>query len=63
MNHGPTTLASASVNLSAVPGLACAPGPCSVRDVWAHTDLGPFTGAIPVANLASHDVAYFTLRA
>jgi hypothetical protein len=61
MNHGTLPIASTSVNLSAVPGLACAPGPCKVRDLWAHADLGLFTGVIPVTGIASHDVAYFTI--
>lgn len=59
MNHGFSTIAATSVNLSAVPGLACAPGPCAARDLWLHADIGSFTGAIPVSGLASHDVAYF----
>jgi hypothetical protein len=60
MNHGFSPITTA-VNLSAVPGLACAPGPCAVRDLWAHADIGPFTNAIPVSALASHDVAYFRI--
>ena len=61
MNHGEGAR-STQVNLTAVPGLACAPGPCRVRDIWLGQDLAPATGAVPVSALPSHDVAYFIIR-
>lgn len=60
MNHGNSTI-NDSVNLSSIPGLACASTQCSVRDINAHVDLGTFTGTIPVNSLASHDVAFFRI--
>jgi hypothetical protein len=61
MNHGGETLQSAGVSLERIPGLACAPGPCAVRDVWAHAARAQATGTLPVPALLSHDVAYFVL--
>ena len=63
-NHGFGVVAT-SVNLTAVPGLACAAGggSCSVRDVHAHADLGRFTGFFPVASLASHDSVFIVVSA
>ncbi len=57
MNHGNSTI-NDSVNLSSIPGLACASTQCSVRDINAHVDLGTFTGTIPVNSLASHNVSW-----
>jgi alpha-galactosidase len=59
-NHGFDAL-STSINLTAVPGLACAAGACSVRDVHAHKDLGAFSGSVPVGPLASHDSAFYVI--
>ena len=61
-NHGFGTV-STSVNLTSVPGLACAAGggSCAGRDVHAHADLGRFTGSFPVANLASHDSVFIVV--
>ena len=61
MNHGESTLASNGVKLASVPGLACSPGPCRVRDVNAHADLSPATGTLVVPPLDSHDVFYVVL--
>jgi hypothetical protein len=61
MNHGEGTLASNGVKLASVPGLACSPGPCRVRDVNAHADLSPATGSLVVPPLDSHDVFYVVL--
>jgi hypothetical protein len=61
MNHGDGTLASNGVKLASVPGLACSPGPCRVRDVNAHADLGPASGTLAVPPLDSHDVFYVVL--
>ena len=63
-DHGFGVVAT-SVNLTAVPGLACAAGggSCSVRDVHAHADLGRFTGFFPVASLASHDSVFIVVSA
>ena len=60
LNHGDATRATA-VPLASVPGLACAPGPCTVRDVNARADLPPATGSLVIPALASHDVAFFVL--
>ena len=62
MNHGEGALASPGVKLASVPGLACAPGPCHVRDVNAHADLGSVSDTLPVPTLASHDVFYVVLQ-
>ena len=59
-NHG-AAARSTSIALASVPGLACAPGPCAVRDINAHADLPPATGSIAIPALASHDVAFFVL--
>ena len=59
-NHG-AVARSTAVALASVPGLACAPGPCAVRDVNAHVDLPPATGSIAIPALASHDVAFFVI--
>jgi hypothetical protein len=59
MNHGNDELVNTSVNLTLIPNLACSPGPCTVRDINAHVDLGIFTNSVPVKSLASHDVFFF----
>jgi alpha-galactosidase len=61
-NHG-FGVVNTAINMSAVPGLACAAGggSCAVRDVHAHADLGRFTGSVPVSALASHDSVFFVL--
>lgn len=61
MNHG-QGVRNTLVNLTAIPGLACAPGPCSVRDIWAGKDLPPVTRQLLVNDVQSHDVAYFILK-
>jgi hypothetical protein len=61
MNHGDGPLQSAGVVLTRIPGLACAPGPCAVRDLWAHAARADATGTLPVPMLASHDVAYYVV--
>jgi Alpha galactosidase C-terminal beta sandwich domain len=61
-NHG-FGVVSTQINLTSVPGLACAQGggSCAVRDVHAHKDLGAFSGVVPVAGLASHDSVFFVI--
>ncbi len=60
MNHAFVNVSTA-VEFSNIPTLACAPGPCAVRDIIAHQDLGSFTGSVPVDDLVSHDVRYFVI--
>ena len=57
------SVVTTQINLTAVPGLACAAGggSCAVRDVHAHTDLGRFAGSVPVDNLASHDSVFYVI--
>ena len=59
-NHG-VVPSAAAVDLAKVPGTTCGTGPCAVRDVHAHKDLGSFTGTVPVAALASHDSAFLVI--
>jgi hypothetical protein len=58
MNHGNSTISN-SVNLTSVPGLACASTQCSVRDINAQTTR-VIQGEIPFT-LESHDVGFFKL--
>jgi hypothetical protein len=61
MNHAATTLSAVDVTFATVPSLAHLPigTAFTVRDLWAHADLGTFAGgAISIKALASHDSAF-----
>ena len=60
MNHASST-ADLSLDLSAVPGLACKAATCAVRDVWARKDLGTAKGTYTAKGVAMHDAAFFVL--
>ena len=40
------------------PAVLTRPQGCAVRDVWARSDLGSFTGGSFTATVASHDAAF-----
>lgn len=46
-----------SLNLADVPGMK---GPCDVRDIWQHKDLGNYANSITVS-VDSHDAAFLIL--
>lgn len=46
-----------TLNLTDVPGMT---GPCDVRDIWEHKDLGNYAGSVTVS-VASHDAAFLVL--
>jgi len=60
MNHDAST-ASLTVNFSTIPGVTCTT--CKLRDVWAHADLGSFTGTYTASNLITHDSAFVIVSA
>jgi len=57
MNHATATTAL-TVNFADIPG-GCTT--CAVRDIWAHADLGTFTGSYTAKALAGHDSAFLLL--
>jgi alpha-galactosidase len=58
MNHD-TNANSFTINFSDIPGVTCTT--CNVRDLWAHQNLGSFTGSWSVQNLASHDSVFLMI--
>jgi len=59
INSSPDTQ-SLSVQWSQVPGLS-AGGTYRVRDVWAHAELGSFTGGYTAIGLTPHDSAFLVV--
>jgi alpha-galactosidase len=57
MNHDSNTNAL-TLNFSDIPGAPCSS--CKVRDIWAHQDLGTFSGSWSTS-LASHDSAFLMI--
>merc|ERR1711865_490820 len=58
MNHGDTT-ADLTLDFADVPGVTCTK--CAVRDIWAHKDLGTFTGSYVAKDVASHDSPFLII--
>mmetsp|Transcript_48854 Transcript_48854/g.129481 ORF Transcript_48854/g.129481 Transcript_48854/m.129481 type:complete len:434 (-) Transcript_48854:71-1372(-) len=58
MNHASEEV-QLSLDFAAVPGNQCGSG-CTVRDVWAHEDLGTMTSIS--AQLAAHDSFFFIVK-
>ncbi len=63
LNHDTTALPSVTLPWASVPALACAAsGSCTVRDVYAHADLGPHTDGFTFTAVASHDSVFLTVQ-
>ena len=61
LNHNDAGSVSVSVPLAGIPGLACAPASCAVRDVYAHSNNGSATGVFTAAAVPAHDSVFVTL--
>ncbi len=64
LNHDPAAAVDVTVDLAAVPLLACGTGgaaACHVRDIWAHADAGTAAGAFAAKAVGSHDSVFVTL--
>jgi len=59
MNHAAAN-ATLPLAFADVPGSPCTSA-CKVRDLWAHKDLGTFTGTYTPPALLSHDSAFLLL--
>lgn len=59
LNHDPSLARNLTLDLAAVPGLACGAG-CAVRDVWRHAPRGAAAGSLS-ADVAAHDSEFFVL--
>ena len=62
LNHKDAGAVNVSVPLASIPGLACAPASCSVRDVYEHADSGSATGTFTAPAVPAHDSVFVTLR-
>lgn len=66
LNHRADVNATVPILWASVPGLACGASPtapsCTVRDVWAHADLGTFALGITASNVAPHDSVFLTVK-
>lgn len=60
MNHD-AVAHDLTIDFSAVPGLPCAGGPCTVRDINARADRGVANGQYTVPAVASHDSVFVML--
>jgi len=58
MNHGDGAV-DLSLGFQDIPGVGCTT--CHVRDIWAHKDLGTFTGSYEAKAVASHDAAFLVI--
>lgn len=53
--------ANVTLPLAGVPGLACGPRGCRVRDIYKHADAGVISGDLVVSALSAHDSYCVTL--
>ena len=58
MNHDEST-ADLSLDFATIPGVRCRR--CRVRDIWAHRDLGVFTGTYVARGVVSHDAPFLVV--